>query len=173
MFLYLQQQHGRLACPHHSSLPRRDKARVRIHGPDVPDFDQDSTATPLLDMPSLRAIPARSSKLDSRPRDVRHLRLTHRRTRSFPLPPRPQAQRSLSRQARLAPPLYQPESGASLTARCEGLTQDLTLLPVSLLAAIVSDPISAARNPRTTFESARDCRKPQLLCWSFFPLGST
>jgi hypothetical protein len=58
MFHYLQQQHGSLACPHHSSLSRRDKACVRIHGPDVPDFDQDSTATPLLDMPSLRAIPA-------------------------------------------------------------------------------------------------------------------
>ena len=89
MFHYLQQHHGSLACPNHSSLPRRDKTRVRIHGPDAPSLDKDSTATPLLDMPSLRAIPARSSKLDSRPRDARHLRLTHRRTRSFPLPPRP------------------------------------------------------------------------------------
>jgi hypothetical protein len=111
-------------------------------------------------MPSLRAIPARSSKLDSRPRDVRHLRLTHRRTRSFPLPPRPQAQRSLSRQARLAPPLYQPETGASLPSRCEGLTQDLTLHPVSLQAGIVSDPISAVGNSRTTSEERRSPRSP-------------
>jgi hypothetical protein len=63
MFHYLQQHHGSLACPNHSSLPRRDKACVRIHRPDAPSLDKDSTATPLLDMPSLRAIPAAALSL--------------------------------------------------------------------------------------------------------------
>jgi hypothetical protein len=40
--------------------PFRDVTRLasESNGPDVPDFDQDSTPTPLLDMPSQRAIPA-------------------------------------------------------------------------------------------------------------------
>jgi hypothetical protein len=58
MFHYLQYHYESLARPHHSSLPRRDTARVRTHGPDAPALDENSTATPLLDMPSLRAIPA-------------------------------------------------------------------------------------------------------------------
>ena len=58
MFYYMQEYYESLARPHHSSLPRCDKARVRIHGPDAPAIDQDSTAAPLLDMPGLRAIPA-------------------------------------------------------------------------------------------------------------------
>lgn len=58
MFHYLQEHHESLARPHYSSLPRGDTARVRIHGPAALVLDQDSTATPSLDMPSPRAIPA-------------------------------------------------------------------------------------------------------------------